>query len=267
VQRVAQLGGATDADSVALSPTKGVHLVLPRLTRQHGLFFEGRRDGRMMFVIPWLDDCTLLGTTDTDFPGDPTHIHADPVDVAYLLREINELLPHRAIVKKDILTTFSGVRPLLRAPQDNPSDRPREHRIARHGENLLSVAGGKYTTYRAVADQVVERVYRVLGKRAPRCLTADTPLPDHRPPQHGGKITHSPAIFESDITYACREEMAMSVSDVMRRRTPLALSRLGETPTAERVAQMMSPILGWTEDQTRNSLQMYITEREQNHPT
>src|SRR5205814_9539026 len=77
VERVARLGGATDSDSVALSPTKGVHLVLPRLTRQHGFFFEGRHDGRMMFVIPWLEDCTLLGTTDTDFPGDPTNIHAD----------------------------------------------------------------------------------------------------------------------------------------------------------------------------------------------
>jgi glycerol-3-phosphate dehydrogenase len=250
---------------VALSPTKGVHLVLPRLTQEHGIFFQAKRDGRMMFVIPW-GDYSLVGTTDTDFAGDPGEARAEPPDIEYLLSEVRALMPEISLGESDVITTFTGVRALLRSDVANPSARSREHRIARHGRNLLSVAGGKYTTYRAIAEQTVNEVYRVLDLRPPAYVTAKTPLPDHRPPPVGEKIADSPIVHASDIRHACEFEMAMTVADVMRRRTGLALSRYGGPETAGRVASLMAPLLGWDDQQMRSSLRQYVEEWKRNLP-
>jgi glycerol-3-phosphate dehydrogenase len=249
-----------NGERVALSPTKGVHLVLPRLTKSNGVFFQAKRDGRMMFVIPW-GGYSLVGTTDTDFHGAPDDIRAEPADIEYLLTEARAVLPGVAINESDIITTFAGVRALLRSEKISPSARTREHKIARHGENLLSIAGGKYTTYRAIAEQVVDSVYPILGSPRKRCVTAETSLPQHRPPPSGEKIAESPVVYASDIVHACSHEMAMTVSDMMRRRTSLALSRHGGVETAAVVARMMKPILGWSEARASENLQHYAEER------
>lgn len=241
------------APSVRLAPTKGVHLVIPRVTQQHGVFWQAR-DGRLVFVIPWWD-VSLLGSTDTDYVDDPADAHTEPADVDYLLGELWRRFPDAST---DIVTTFAGVRPLL-AGSAAPSARSREHRLIREGENFLSVVGGKYTTYRAIASEVVE----ALGLTRAPCRTASTPLPSYRPTPSGERISVVPDVWESDIRYACEEEMAQTLSDVMRRRTPLALSRQGGAEVASRVAAIMSRCLGWSDAEQQTQLKAYLNEREQ----
>lgn len=232
VERVAGCA-AIDTRPLALSPTKGVHLVLPALTRGHAITFQTRRDGRIGFVIPW-DDCSIVGTTDTDWTGDPATARATPADVDYLLTEVRHLFPDAG----EVITTFAGVRALFRSGR-LASARSREHRILQHRENFISVAGGKYTTFRLIAEQAVNLITTSPSR------SADTPWPvRHRDP--------------------LTEEMAMTVSDYMRRRTHLALSRHGGD--AEPVSHQLAAHLGWTETQRRASLAAYLDEWQSNHP-
>jgi glycerol-3-phosphate dehydrogenase len=262
VERIAGLSTLNE-HRVALSPTKGVHLVLPRLLQRHGIYFQSRRDDRMVFLLPYGDQ-TLLGTTDTNYPNDPADPHAEPADVEYLFDRLREVLPSCELTASDVVTSFAGVRPLLRARNSAPSHRPREHRLIRLGENLLTVAGGKYTTFRAISEQAVDAVYRLLGRRPARCATAITPLPDRRPAPTGTKICDAPPVWHSDVQHACREELAVTVSDVMRRRTRLALSPWGGEPTAQLVSQSMATELGWDEETRHGSLQDYLRDWERN---
>jgi glycerol-3-phosphate dehydrogenase len=211
---------------VPLSPTKGVHLLVPGVTQSHAIVFQARRDGRVLFVLPW-GDCSIVGTTDTDWRGDPGDARAETADVEYLLGELRGRFPDAAT---NIITTFAGVRALLRS-EASPFRRSREHRIIREG-HLITVAGGKYTTYRLIAEQVVNQLTRQ------PCRTAETPLPSYRPPPSGEQIAGD--VFASDIRHACEYEMAQRVADVMRRRTGLALSRHGGAETAAKVAQLMT---------------------------
>lgn len=249
----------TLAPEVELSPTKGVHLFLPRLTVEYGVFWTARRDGRLVFVLPWQDG-SLLGSTDTDYVGDPAEARTEPADVEYLLTALREIMPDAPTT---IITTFAGIRPLLRAP-GAPSARSREHRIVQRGANLLSVAGGKYTTYRAMAAQAVDEAYRLLGRRPAPCRTAVTPFPLRRATPAGELVADCPAVYASDIRQACLEEMALTVSDVMYRRTGLAISRHGEPAVAARVATMMAAALGWSDEQREHSLQEYVAEWNRN---
>src|SRR5207247_1291451 len=145
----------------------------------------------------------------------------------------------------DIITTFAGLRPLLHSGNGSkPSSRSREWQIIHHGRNFMSIAGGKYTTYRAEAEKVVDELLKKLGIGARECATARTPLPMQacEPDQ---LIAESPKVYASDVRRACEEEMATSVDDVMRRRTSLALSRFGGSETAAAVARIMAPSMGW----------------------
>jgi glycerol-3-phosphate dehydrogenase len=234
---------------IALSPTKGIHLVVERMAGQ-ALVFQARRDGRVLFILPW-GDGSIIGTTDTDFAGDPGQARADAQDVEYLLAETRRLLP---AASARIITSFAGVRALLPS-EAAPSRRSREHRLVRQ-DNVIHVLGGKYTTYRRIAEQVVNQ----LTDRP--CSTATTPIPSRRPAAGGEKIADMPPVFASDIVHACEHEMAVTVSDVMRRRTGLALSRHGGAEVASRVARLMANHFGWTDEQMNQSLREYLDDRD-----
>ena len=264
VEKVCSLTPFSSAQSL-LSPAKGVHLLLPRLTERHAVVFSNRRDGRILLAVPW-GDCSLVGATDTDFRSDPGEVRVERSYIEYLLPEVRALFPDAAVSESDIIATSAGVRPLLRSDAATPSARSREHRIVRHGHNLLSVVGGKYTTYRLIAQQAVDAVYEILNMMATPCLTAEEPLPDHRPAQLGERVSDSPVVHAGDIAHACQQEMALMLSDVMRRRTQLALSRNGGAETAARVARLMAPLLHWGADEERAQVERYVKEWKQGLP-
>lgn len=264
VERVSALT-PYDAGAARLSPTKGVHLVVPRLTQQHAIAFQARSDGRILFVIPWGDN-SLVGTTDTDYDGDPSRVHADRADVEYLLSEVRTLFPESPLSESDVVTTIAGVRPLLATNVASPSARSREHRVVRQGRNLLSIVGGKYTTYRVIAQQTVDATYRLLNMTVKPCRTAEVPLPNHRPAPAGDKISDAPEVHVSDIAHACEHEMAVTLGDVMRRRTSLALSHSGGPETALLVASLMAPLMNWNAEEERAQFNRYVEEWKQSLP-
>ncbi|MBI3318598.1 MAG: glycerol-3-phosphate dehydrogenase/oxidase [Candidatus Omnitrophica bacterium] len=156
--------------------SKGIHLVYPDLGLKTALLVSSQRDGRIFFLIPWKGN-TLIGTTDTDYSGDPGEAKADPEDVEYLLTEANRALPEFHFRGEKILSTFAGVRPLIAQEKRDPWAVTRSHRIHEDSNGLLTVLGGKFTTFRKIAEDAVDRLIRSFPDRklAP-CRTAVTPL-------------------------------------------------------------------------------------------
>ena len=163
-----------------LEPSKGVHIVLPAIEASaygpHGLLLTHSRDGRVFFVVPWRGK-TLVGTTETPFEGPPETVRVEPGEVEYLLSEFGRTFPELGFTAKDVLGTFAGIRPLARARLGwrRLGSVSRQHRIVDDGHGILTVVGGKYTNYRAVASTVVDHA----APGTPRSDTTCRPL-------HGG---------------------------------------------------------------------------------
>ena len=138
-----------------LRPTKGVHIVVPseKLPVQHAVVCFHPTDERVLFALPW-GDCTYVGTTDTDYEGDPSDVAATLEDVDYLLGASNVYFPEHQIARKDVISTWAGLRPLI-SPDANgelsdvaESKVSREHQIIVGQDGMLTIAGGKLTTFR-----------------------------------------------------------------------------------------------------------------------
>ncbi len=161
---------AGDAAGPSLRPTKGVHLVAPGRGLTAAFLLLHPADGRVFFVIPWLGK-TLIGTTDTVCDDPPDRIEATPADVDYLLQGHNHYFDP-PLSPNDLLSSFVGLRPLVRARPGEPSALSREFALSASPSGLLTVSGGKYTTYRRMAEVVIDAVVRRLGLRR-RCRTRD----------------------------------------------------------------------------------------------
>ncbi len=164
-----------------MRPAKGVHIAIPRarIHAEGAVTFEAA-DGRQLFLCPF-DDIAFIGTTDTftDEIDEPT-VNID--EVHYLLAAANEAFPRAGLTTNDIRSVWAGVRPLVASGEDDapPSDVSREYQVSESGSGLISVAGGKLTTYRATGEQVVDRVLGRLPRERRRAAgpsrTATLPL-------------------------------------------------------------------------------------------
>jgi glycerol-3-phosphate dehydrogenase len=145
-----------------LRPTKGVHLVISpeRLPVKHAIVTEAE-DGRNVFAVPW-GRYVLVGTTDKDYEGDYDIVSANTEDVRYLLDSVNRALPSARLVPQDVITTYAGLRPLVLELGVKESEVSREHEIFVSPSGLFSIAGGKLTTYRSMAEELMDKVSDVL---------------------------------------------------------------------------------------------------------
>ena len=162
--------------------TKGVHLVFARtvLPVRESLVLADER-GRIVFVMPH-DRYVLVGTTDTDYAGDPASVRTEIGDVEYLLAVLAESLPGIKLTKADVATSFAGLRALVREKDGAaPSSVPREEVILESASGLITVAGGKFTTHREIAQKLVDLAMKHLGRQAGICPTLTTPFPGARP--------------------------------------------------------------------------------------
>ena len=171
-----------------LRPTKGVHLVVEhaRLPVVNAVVCFHPVDGRVLFAIPW-GDRTYIGTTDTDFQGDPALVAATADDIVYLLDAANAYFPDCALTRDDVLSTWAGLRPLMRPASSgedlDESAVSREHQIVVGQDGLITIAGGKLTTYRRMSAEVVDtavKLLRLSNKLPPKLVAAQTerePLP------------------------------------------------------------------------------------------
>jgi glycerol-3-phosphate dehydrogenase len=165
VDAICRLAG--DTSGPYLKPTKGVHLVAPDRELTTAFLLLHPADGRVFFVIPWLGK-TLVGTTDTLCADGPDALTVTPADVAYLLEGHNRYFAP-TLQESDILGRFVGLRPLIDSKAGNPAAMTREFRVFASPSGLLSVAGGKYTTYRHMAEIITDEIARRLGSRRRGC--------------------------------------------------------------------------------------------------
>lgn len=194
---VSALGPWTDAilkmdDPQAPSlmrPTKGVHFLVKRsrLGSDHALGYFSPRDDRLMFLIPW-GEFSIIGTTDTDYQGDLDLVYADADDVDYILDAINVQFPGVNLSRDDIISTYAGVRPLVaeEGKGKSESDISREHKIWETPSGLICIAGGKLTTYRSMAKQLVDVAERKLHQVTGRETVGDPH--SERLPLQGGEV-------------------------------------------------------------------------------
>jgi glycerol-3-phosphate dehydrogenase len=258
--------------------SKGIHLVMPALPSEEALLLTAISDGRVFFIIPWYG-MTLLGTTDSDYRGDPDHVAVEPAEVEYLLAEAN------------IVGSYAGVRVMKRSDKASPSDVSRDWELKTAGNGVHYSIGGKLTSAREDAASVVNTVCAQLGIDTP-CATNSRPFPwapetdfaewsvavNAQASQFGidkecakwlmrrhGKraeevlrnIEADPCLAEhivptlpfiyADLLYCARNEMVIHLDDLLRRRMPLLiLAKLSED-TLRRIAEAVASALGWDE--------------------
>ncbi len=147
-----------------LRPTKGIHITLQknRLQLSSAVVMAAQKSSRIVFAIP-RHEVIIIGTTDTDFEGRPEEATATVDDISYLLRVTNDYFPGVHLTEEDIISSYVGVRPLVKDESSNENRTSREHVILSDKRGFTFVAGGKYTTYRLMSEQIVDRVLKNLS--------------------------------------------------------------------------------------------------------
>jgi glycerol-3-phosphate dehydrogenase len=267
--------------------TKGSHIVVAPFpgAPADALYVEARRDGRPYFVVPW-NDQYLIGTTDSRYDGDLDWVVADDDEIAYLLAETNRVLPGASLDAADVLSSYAGVRPLPYRENGAAGAITRRHLVRDHAAHggpagLLSIVGGKLTTYRELAEQATDEVFRLLRRPAPPCRTADEPLPgargspsaalpddlapasaDHLRRVYGSRAADVVALaardrsllepFDPDsgaigaeIVWAVERERARALADILLRRTMVGLGPSVGVGPDQAAAAVARRSFGW----------------------
>jgi len=279
--------------------TKGVHLVFPigALPVSEPIVL-GDDDDRIVFVMPH-DRYVLVGTTDTDFSGDRRAVAADQNDIKYLLAVLREGLPKITLTEEDIASSFAGLRALVLSDEEkSPSAVPREETILESASGMLSVAGGKLTTHRAIAEKVVNRLMKELGRGTGGSPTRTEPLPGAREidgsddsntafigdiatflearygtrsrlvariaaerPELAAPLAPDCPAIGAEVIHAIRNEMALCVADFLVRRTSLIWRYPIEAEAAApAVARIMAGELGWDSKREHAELSGFVSD-------
>jgi glycerol-3-phosphate dehydrogenase len=197
-------------------PTKGIHIVVKGRISNHAVLIPSQEDNRVFFVIPWMNN-SLIGTTDTDFSDLPDHVTVEEKDIDYLVREANRVLPYAELKQENIIASFAGLRPLV-SEEGAPAKVSRKHLVRKSYSGIIYVTGGKYTTYRKIAEDAV----RLLTKK---------PLIDtqERFSVYGGGVIDGKA---GDLAqeYGLKEEVVQSLMDLYGSRFRDVLALVKEKP-------------------------------------
>ena len=169
--------GRGDVHDVRL--VEGAHIVVNKKFDDPRAFFFQNRDGRIIFAIPYEDDFTVIGTTDRDYEGDPADTRCSDDEIAYLCAAASEYFA-QAVKPADVVWTYSGVRPLLSDGASKAQEATRDYVVKAEehafGAPLVNIFGGKITTYRRLAEEVMEAAAAMIGAKGQR-WTADSRLP------------------------------------------------------------------------------------------
>jgi glycerol-3-phosphate dehydrogenase len=254
-------GFSTDVLARRRRGSKGVHISVARerVGNRDALTLISPVDGRVMFCLP-AGPQAIIGTTDTWTNDSPETVHASVDDVDYLLRSANAYFPHAQLTREDVVSAWAGIRPLASAAATNPSLVSREHSIVTDSSGVINVTGGKLTTYRSMAAEIVDLVQRSLGQERQRAATDSTELPGANRAKEIANLQHedeslSRPLVEvlpytgAHLVYGVKVEMAQTLSDLLIRRTHLAFeTRDHGLSVAPRAAEIVAPLLGWNEE-------------------
>jgi glycerol-3-phosphate dehydrogenase len=239
----------------SLRLTKGVHLVIERerLPVPDAVVIA---DGeRILFAIPW-GERVILGTTDTDYSGPLDNPSCDAEDTRYVLDIVNGAFPAARLTDADVISVWSGLRPLVADPNGNPSDISRRHEVAMCHPGWWDITGGKLTTYRLMAEEAVDGIVNYTGITAKECETALRPLLAEDDAQSVSGIL-PPEISAMVVRHYCRHEWARHLDDVMIRRTSWRYFHRDHLEIAGKVARWMASELKWDADRQHQEIGRY----------
>ena len=289
-----------DESKATIEPSKGIHLVVDRerlRISNTAVVLPETEDGRILYVIPW-QSRAIIGTTDTG-SGNLDDPQADPEDIAYLIRHINQYLEVN-LTNDDILSVYAGYRPLVKSRGARAADLSRTHVVLQEVNGMVTIVGGKLTTYRRMAQDTVD----VIAKRDGMPISHPTknllltgaigwrkakPEIDARARQLGvapdivehlefnfgiyarsvldlieedkslgERLVPDLPYVRAEVVYACRAEMAMTLEDMLARRTRIILEDGARGASiAPEVAALMARELGWSSDQTNSQVEQY----------
>jgi glycerol-3-phosphate dehydrogenase len=292
--RPEEIAGEEDVPRIA--PSRGTHLLLDQadLPMGHAACIVPAGAGRMIFSLPWYGR-TLIGTTDNDYDGDTAHPKPGGDDVGYLLEAVNEFFG-ASLTQSDLVGAYAGVRPLISSGDPRKSvDISRKAELYETSSGMLTITGGKLTTWRRMAKQTVDRLVERGGREAP-CHTAEIPLgmevraEDLEAPEGVGEESISQLAFRyghaaravldlarkdpklarpivpgrpdllAEVAIAARHEQARGVADVLLRRTRLgilAAPQLRDAASARPVAEVLGSELGWSRRQVKREAEAW----------
>lgn len=270
VHELLQKSGLIQSDTPNVRLVQGSHIIVPKLHDGNQAYMLQQPDKRIVFAIPYESEFTLIGTTDTDFKGDPAKPHITEEETDYLLNAANRYF-NKQIVKSDIVWTYSGIRPLLDDERGDAKKVTRDYKIHEdefNGSHLVSVFGGKITTYRRLAETVMHKVSHVLNI-VDKSWTGKRPLPGGDIPSgdfesfireqrirwewenisllrryartYGTRMIdilsvakgehYGDGVYEAEIRYLIDQEFARTSEDILWRRTKLGLHIKRQTKT------------------------------------
>lgn len=222
--------------------SKGVHIVVPheRLPLQHAAYFDVE-DGRMMFAIPRLR-CTYIGTTDTPYEGDPNHIPTYVEDVEYILKGVNAIFPTVDLTIDDVESSWAGVRPLIYQEGKDATEMSRKDEIFASDSGLLSIAGGKLTGYRKMAERIVDRLAEQLedeNRKIPKANTKKIELTGGPFTNYAEVLAYEKAVEQQLESASLAPERAAYLVANYGRQTPAIIEaalKRGESTDVARLA-------------------------------
>jgi len=285
-----------EEDVPRIAPSRGTHVILDQADLPMGsaACIVPAGEGRMIFSLPWYGR-TLIGTTDNDYEGDTAHPKPAGDDVAYLLEAANDFFG-TSLTQSDLVGAYAGVRPLISSGDPRKSvDISRKAELYETSSGMLTITGGKLTTWRRMAKQTVDRLVEREGREAP-CHTAEIPLgmearaEDLEAPEGVGEEAVSQLAFRyghaaravldlawkdpklaapivpgrpdllAEVAIAARREQARCVADVLLRRTRLgilAAPQLRDAASVRPVAEVLGAELGWSRRQVKREAEAW----------
>lgn len=268
----------------SIIPSQGIHLVVDQkfMPSDHALMIPKTSDGRVLFAVPWHDKL-IIGTTDTLIKSPEYEPKPLDQEVQFILNNVNEYL-EKNISRKDVLSVYSGLRPLA-APDDESKgtkEISRSHKVLVSDSGLITISGGKWTTYRKIAEDVVDKAIRIHKLRDAECITEQLAI--HGNISQKSKKAHALHYYGSDleqvkdlmkdkslakkihpdypyvmaqVIWSIRHEMAMNLEDVLARRIRLLfLDAKAACDAAANVADLMALEMGkdddWVSDQVKS---------------
>ena len=292
-----ELRALDDDDSATVRGSKGAHIAVPRarLGNRNAVTMISPVDGRVLFALP-AGVFAIVGTTETETGAAPDEVRASHDDVRYLLAAANWFFPTAGLREEDVVSAWAGIRPLVADDAINPGALSREHAIHRSEHGVVSITGGKLTTYRVMARDVVDSVLGRTRRRPQtnsRALpggdftsfpdlvsrisdaTGDPPLAEHLASSFGTRweevwsavradprrvIDELPYTY-GELRYCAEFEMAETLGDLLIRRTHLAFeTRDHAMSVAPTVAEAVAPAIGWDRSAIAAALSTYERE-------